>query len=230
MENSDNKRGSGAAKAGILVAFTASLCCITPVLALISGVGGVASTFSWMEPLRPFMIALTIGVLGFAWYQKIKPKKQEEIDCDCDPASPAGREDGKEPFIQSKMFLGIVTVVAALLLTFPSYSHIFYPENEAKSAVGITISNIQQLNLEIEGMTCTGCEEHVKHASYELKGVLKAESSYEEGNASVVFDNSKTSIEDVIKAVNATGYTVTKDEIVKPTLNLLESGEQSSSE
>jgi len=223
MENSNNKNGSGAAKTSLLVAFTASLCCITPVLALISGVGGVASTFSWMEPLRPFMIALTLGVLGFAWYQKIKPKKQEEIDCDCE-------DDGKEPFIQSKMFLGIVTLFAAGLLTFPSYSHIFYPENTGKSAVGISVNNIQQLNLEIEGMTCQGCAKHIKSAAFEVNGVLQVASSYEEGNASIVFDKSQTTREDVIKAVNATGYTVTKDKTVEPTLNLLESGEPSSSE
>ena len=38
----------------ILTAITASLCCITPVLALIAGTSGVASTFSWIEPFRPY--------------------------------------------------------------------------------------------------------------------------------------------------------------------------------
>ena len=68
--------------AGLLTAFAASLCCITPVLALIAGTSGLASSFSWLEPFRPYLIGLTILVLGFAWYQKLKPKK--EIDCDCE--------------------------------------------------------------------------------------------------------------------------------------------------
>src|SRR5690554_7743242 len=68
--------------AGILTAFAASLCCITPVLALIAGTSGLAASFSWLEPFRPYLIGLTILVLGFAWYQKLKPKK--EIDCDCE--------------------------------------------------------------------------------------------------------------------------------------------------
>ena len=67
---------------GLLTAFAASLCCITPVLALIAGTSGLASTFSWVEPFRPYLIGLTIFVLGFAWYQKLKPKKQ--IDCKCE--------------------------------------------------------------------------------------------------------------------------------------------------
>ncbi len=217
--NTSNKTsqnsGSKVAKAGLLIAFTASLCCITPVLALISGVSGVTATFSWMEPLRPFMIALTLGVLGFAWYQKLKPRKAEEIACDCE-------EDGKEPFIQSKMFLGIVTVVGIALLSFPSYSYIFYPDNSQKITAGAEMSNIQQINFDIKGMTCTGCEEHVKHAALELPGVLKATSNYKNGTASIVYDNSKTTQEEVIKAVDATGYTVTKSELAPVTLNLNE--------
>ena len=146
--SSEKKSVAGLA---ILTALAASLCCITPILALISGIGGFASTFSWLEPFRPYLIGITIAVLAFAWYQKLKPRKAEEIACDCE-------EDGKEPFIQSKMFLGIVTVVGITLLSFPSYSHIFYPDNSQKTTADIEISNIQQINFDIKGMTCTGCE------------------------------------------------------------------------
>ena len=94
----------------ILTAITASLCCITPVLALIAGTSGVASTFSWIEPFRPYLIGLTILVLLFAWYQKLKPEK--EIDCEC--------ETDKEPkFMQSKTFLGIVTAICNCDVGFP---------------------------------------------------------------------------------------------------------------
>jgi len=59
--------------AGLLTAIAASLCCITPVLALIAGTSGLASTFSWLEPFRLYFICSTILVLGFAWYQKLIP-------------------------------------------------------------------------------------------------------------------------------------------------------------
>ncbi|WP_020404905.1 mercuric transporter MerT family protein, partial [Gracilimonas tropica] len=88
--------------AGLGVAFIASLCCITPVLAVLAGTSGIASTFSFMDPFRPYLIGLTVLLLSFAWYQKFKPSK--EIDCECDP------EEAR--FTQSKSFLGIVTVVA----------------------------------------------------------------------------------------------------------------------
>jgi len=141
--------------AGLVAAVAASLCCITPALALFAGVGGVAATFSWLEPFRPYLIGMTILVLGFAWYQKLKPRTKEEIACDCE-------EDGKEPFFQSKKFLGVVTISAIILLSFPSYSHIFYPDSQ-KDQIIVQSSSLQLVNLEVKGMTCTGCEEHVKH-------------------------------------------------------------------
>ena len=67
--NTKSKSGK-LAGASILSAVAASLCCITPVLALISGASGVASTFSWLEPFRPYLLGITIFVLAFAWYQK----------------------------------------------------------------------------------------------------------------------------------------------------------------
>jgi len=193
------------AGASILAAFAASLCCITPVLALLAGTSGVASTFSWMEPFRPYLIGLTVAVLGFAWYQKVKPQKANEIDCDCE-------EDGKPPFMQTKGFLGIVTVFAAVMLAFPMYSQIFYPDN-SKEVVVVNQSDIETASFEIKGMTCTGCEEHVKHAVNELDGIIGVTSSYNEGEASVKFDASKTTLESIIKAIDATGYHVTKSQL-----------------
>ena len=131
-------------------------------MALFSGVSGLAATFSWVEPIRPYLVGLTILVLGFAWYQKLKPKK-EEIDCECE-------EDGKEPFIQSKSFLGMVTIFALILLAFPSYAHIFYPENNNKEISGVSHSNLKLVNIEIEGMSCTGCEKHIEFATSQLEG------------------------------------------------------------
>jgi copper chaperone CopZ len=186
--------------AGIFTAIAASLCCITPVLALISGVSGAASAFSWMEPFRPYLLGITILVLAFAWYQKLKPRKTEEIQCDCE-------EDHKKPFMQTKMFLGIVTVVAFIMMAFPYYGHIFYPDNK-KEVVIVNQSNIQTINFDVKGMTCASCEEHVKHAVNELPGIVSVSANSKEGNAIVKFDNSKTNKEAIIKSIDATGYKI----------------------
>ena len=185
--------------AGLLTAITASLCCITPVLALIAGTSGIASTFSWIEPFRPYLIGLTILVLLFAWYQMLKPKKG--IDCECET-------DEKPKFIQSKTFLGIITVFAMVMLAFPYYSSVFYP-NVEKEIVIVNQSDIKTTEFKISGMTCAGCEEHVNHEVNKLSGIVSSKASDENENAIIEFDKSKTNESEIEKAINSTGYKVT---------------------
>lgn len=184
---------------GLLAAFTASLCCITPLLTFIAGTSGLAATFSWIEPLRPYLIALTIFVLGFAWYLKLKPKKQ--LDCNCE-------KEEKIPFTQSKMFLGTVTLFAVVMLAFPYYSGIFYPTTE-KQIIIVDQSNIRKIEFTISGMTCASCGEHVNSEVNKLSGIISSEASYENRNAVVKFDDSKTNSDEIENAINATGYLVT---------------------
>lgn len=183
----------------LLTAITASLCCITPVLALIAGTSGVASTFSWIEPFRPYLIGLTILVLVFAWYQKLKPEK--EIDCECET-------DEKPKFIQSKTFLGIITVFAIIMLAFPYYSSIFYPNIE-KQVIVVDKSNIKITEYKIDGMTCASCEEHVNHEVNKLNGIINSNTSYKKGNAIIEFDKTKTNKREIEKAIISTGYKIT---------------------
>jgi mercuric ion transport protein len=183
---------------GLLTAISASLCCITPVLALLAGTSGLASTFSWLDPLRPYLIGLTVLVLGFAWYQKLKPQKQ--IDCNCDTTE-------KTPFIQTKKFLGIVTLFAGLMLAFPMYTYVFFPKTENQTII-TDQANIQTAEFMIEGMTCSGCEEHVNHEVKKLIGIVKTTVSYENGNAIVAFDQTQTDIDEIEKAIAKTGYSV----------------------
>lgn len=198
MENRKDKKLIGA---GVLTAIVASLCCITPVLALFAGASGIASTFSWIEPFRPYLIWITVLVLAFAWYQKLKPKKQDEIDCACE-------EDEKPSFWHTKMFLGIVTVFAGVMLAFPHYSYIFYPEKKVVSVENVQ-SNIQELNVQVKGMTCESCNLHVENEVSKLPGYIDATADYKTGTAKIKYDISKSSEKDVIDAINSTGYKVT---------------------
>lgn len=190
---------------GLLTAITASLCCITPILALIAGTSGVASTFSWIEPFRPYLIGLTVLVLGFAWYLKLTPKK--EIDCECDTDDLPAGQAGKTKFIQSKTFLGIVTVFAIVMLAFPSYSGIFYPNTE-KQIIVVDKSNIITAEFKISGMTCAGCEKPVNHEVNKLNGIVNSKVSYDNENAIIEFDKTKTNEAEIEKAINSTGYIV----------------------
>lgn len=192
--------------AGLLTAVTASLCCMTPVLAMIAGASGIASTFSWIEPFRPYLIGLTILVLGFAWYQKLKPRKKVDCECGTDDLSDGKAE--KPRFMQSKTFLGIVTAFAVVMMAFPYYSGIFYP-NKAKQIILVGESDIKTTEFKISGMTCASCEEHVDHEVNKLNGIVNSKASYKNGNAIIEFDKTKTNETEIERAINSTGYKVT---------------------
>lgn len=183
----------------IVTAIAASLCCITPVLALIAGSGSIASSFSWIEPARPYLIGFTIAVLIFAWYQKLRPQLKD--DCGC-------AVEHKSNFLHSKNFLLLVTLFAGLTITFPFYAKAFFPKDQ-KATLNVEKSKIQTVELNIKGMTCEACEAHVNHEVNKLPGVVRSMVSYEKKNAIIQFDPSKISIIQIIDAVHKTGYKVT---------------------
>jgi len=187
---------------GVFTAITASLCCITPVLALISGTSGMASTFAWLEAFRPFFIGLTVLVLGFAWYQKLKSKSQQEIDCACE-------NDVKPSFLQSKRFLLFVTLFAGLMLAFPYFSGLFYTQ-PTKEIIYVQQDNMVDITFTVEGMTCSGCENHIESEVNKLDGIVSVKASYEKSNTTVKYDRTKVTEQRIIKAINNTGYNVSE--------------------
>ena len=199
------KLESSATFSGILTAFASSLCCITPVLAFMAGTGGIASSFSWIEPARPYLLGATALLLGFAWYQKLKPVAAD--DCDCEIPQ-------KRSFLQTKSFLLAVTIFAAVTSTFPLYAHVFYPKTQPAAIVEAQ-SNVQKVEFSIEGMTCTGCENHVKSEISKLPGIVEVTVSYSKNNAVVTFDKTKTTIEAIEKAINSTGYKAVKHTVLE---------------
>jgi len=100
----------------IIATITASLCCVTPVLAVLAGSSGLASTFSWMEPYHTYLVVLTVLILVYAWWDKLKPRT-DDIDCACDE---------KSGFFSGKIFLSLVTIFAIIMLTFPQWGYDYF--------------------------------------------------------------------------------------------------------
>ncbi|MCK5443213.1 MAG: mercuric transport protein MerTP [Maribacter sp.] len=198
MKNSKRLIGTS-----VLAAITASLCCITPILALLAGTSGMASTFSWIEPFRPYLIGFTLLVLAFAWYRQLRPKTLEELECAC--------EDEKPKFMNSKGFLLLVTVFAGLMLAFPFYSHIFYSTSSTtKEVVFVEQSNVKEIRITIEGMTCSGCEAHIESEVNKLDGILNVKADYEKTSAVVKYDDTRVDIQKIETAILSTGYQIVK--------------------
>jgi copper chaperone CopZ len=148
---------------------------------------------------------LTITAFAFAWYQKLKPQKK--ADCDCETAN-------EKSFWQSKVFLAIITVVAGLFITFPYYAKVFYPKPQKIKVMVFDKTNIQQAVFKIKGMTCEACTEHINSELSKVNGVIEFNTSYEKANSTVKFDNSKISIDSIVSVINKTGYKVSSQNLI----------------
>jgi mercuric ion transport protein len=181
----------------VLTALSASMCCITPVLAIMAGTSSLATSFNWLEPFRLYFISASVLGLGMAWFQALKPKKEE--DCNCEPPK-------KNFFFHSKKFLALITTLSFLLITFPTYSKFFFNNNQNIIAEGRNQNKI--IELKVSGMTCASCELHIESQIKKLPGVSLVKASYEKGSTTVEFDEQKVKIDKIIESINFTGYKV----------------------
>jgi mercuric ion transport protein len=93
--------------------FLASACCIGPVVFALMGVPGAALA-QRLEPLRPYLLVATYGLLAGGFYLTYRPGKGECLPgeaCELPRINKAG-----------KSVLWIAAVVVVLSTTFPWYA------------------------------------------------------------------------------------------------------------
>ena len=76
------------------------------------------------------------------------------------------------------------------------------PEQEAIAAEWVEVT------LNVEGMTCDGCENAIKAGVETLEGIASVESSHEEAWTKVKYDKNATSAEAIEAKITETGYEV----------------------
>lgn len=180
----------------VLTSASASLCCIVPFLGIIGGSGSLMSSVSWLEPYRPFFIGGTFLLLGFAWFKTLRSEKADECGCERKPS-----------FFQSKKFLGVVTLLSLVLISFPSYSRFLMQSQEQVNVVADQEKN-KKLTLSVSGMTCASCEHHIESEVIKLSGVSSVKASYANKSTVVEYDPQKVDEAKIVAAVNSTGYKV----------------------
>lgn len=75
---------------------------------------------------------------------------------------------------------------------------------EAKAEA--TLASTEVIVCDVEGMTCTGCETPVALAIKKLDGVEEVNISFKTGTAEVTVDPKRITEEDIIAAINKSGF------------------------
>lgn len=189
------RSGLAAAMGALGAAALSSACCWLPLLLIGLGVSsaGVGTFFdAWRVPL----LAASAGLLGLGFYLAYFRKPACEPGDACAVSDPrAGR--------RNKALLWFATIFIAAFAFFPEYVTVFtgdgmVPPARAAPAQAIIVYTV-------EGMTCGGCASHAKTALEKLDGVASASVSYEDGEATVVW-NTAPDDSKVVAALQELGY------------------------
>lgn len=97
----------------------------------------------------------------------------------------------------------LVFLLAISLLVFSCKSA---GEKKTEQKIQVNLENIQIVEISVEGMTCTGCENTVEKGVLSLDGVIEVEASHTEKTAIVKFDKTKANAEDMMAKINEKGY------------------------
>lgn len=73
-------------------------------------------------------------------------------------------------------------------------------------AVSAEQADVTAANFAVEGMSCMGCEKSIKTRLSRLDGVKEVEASHKEGRATVQYDPSKVSTDEIAAQINALGF------------------------
>ena len=97
--------------AAVFAGLGASLCCILPIAVAVLGVGSAAFAVR-MEPLRPYLLVLTIVLLGLVFYREYRAEP-------CEAATACSAPTRRT---RQRILLWIIAVVILAVVTFPYYA------------------------------------------------------------------------------------------------------------
>ena len=107
--------------------------------------------------------------------------------------------------MKTKKILSLISLFAVLIFSSALFSAC---NEEVEEEETVNTEQLSTVEIKVEGMTCTGCENTVTNAIMELSGINHAKLSHTLGNAIVEFDGSKTNKEEIVNAINESGYKV----------------------
>lgn len=175
--------------AGILSAILGSICCIGPLLLIALGLGTGAAAigrYHW------FFVTGAIAVLAWAWVKHFREKTR----CACEHRPMDGR----------RISLFTLLVASVIVLAFAGLNIRSYAFAGPPPVTPIANANLQRVVIPVEGMSCATCEVAVRSALKRVNGVASAHVSVATKNATVDYDPAKTNPDQIVAAINSTGY------------------------
>ncbi|MFA8434492.1 MAG: cation transporter [Marinifilaceae bacterium] len=99
----------------------------------------------------------------------------------------------------------MLLLVSGLLLSCQTNSK----KTESKEKTEVSkIMDIQELELDVKGMTCTGCEKSVENGLKQIDGVVEVKASHKENKVLIKIEKNKMDREAINQKIETIGYSV----------------------
>jgi copper chaperone CopZ len=172
-----------------------SLCCLGSLVLLLIGAGNLSLAASIGAYRTYFIIAGVLFILlSIASHLRRKAKQ-----CACSYRQLIGSE---RKFIATTLltYTAIFGVISFALIP---YVTAVISESSAKTELSSEseLGELRELKLKVDGMTCESCAEAIERSLMQVNGIVKADVSYAEGKAVVVYDPSTISRQGVVESV-----------------------------
>jgi thiol-disulfide isomerase/thioredoxin len=202
QENSNERNCKTVAiSIGVVSGIIASLCCLGPVFIILLGLSSLSVAISITQYNPYFLILSFIFMAGAIW---VYLRKKNQGCCNLNVIKK------NRNFISLAAITMVLFYVVALYVLLPAITPHIY--GIASKNVGIqTSEKLRQVTLEIYGITCPSCVNAIESLLKQKEGVVNASFNYFQGIGEVVYDPSKITIDDIVKAIQPYRVTLIED-------------------
>jgi len=178
---------------GILSAVVASLCCVTPLVLVVLGlgslgVGALLGRFHW------WFLATAVGLLALAWAGYFREQQ-------CCQMGQCTRGQGNA--MRWRLLIPSVVVGTFVGLNLYTYAS---QHRSASNSNPVAKDAFVQTVIPVEGMTCLTCELTIETSLKHVPGVQSADARVTEQNVYVSYDPTQMSVQELVSHINRVGY------------------------
>ncbi len=185
-----------AAVRGTLGGLISSACCLGSLILLLIGAGNLALAAS-IGAYRTYFILAGVAFVLLSIASHLRKRAKQ---CACSYKQLLTSESR---FIATTIatFAVIFGLINFAVIPFVTASVSKEPNKAVASAIHSSTSQLRELKLKVDDMTCESCAEAIEKSLLQVNGVVKADVSYAEGIAVVVYDPSIISQRKVVESV-----------------------------
>lgn len=182
---------------GILSALFASICCVTPLLLVLLGLGGLGigvalARFHW------WFLGAALVLLMTAWRRYCQERRRcAGQRCEMASGTPTHR---------TLLVASLVVAAFVGLNVYPFASQ----RQQTVSTPGGPVGIATEVVIPVEGMTCLTCELTIESGLKRLPGVIHADANAAQQTVAVSYDPAHVTVDGLMAAITKMGYTVNR--------------------